>query len=129
MLTPPLGGIDKTRSWVVKDQALPLPINIGASRYSSKQLFTPEGTLNEQLWIPRKHQSFRPVDNVSFFYGTMPAEYTNSRLVGRSVWNSQWKIVIPAESLLFDKQEGLSRFIQSVSDIKLFLRTYSNSGN
>jgi hypothetical protein len=129
MLTPPLGGVDQKRSWLVKDQALPLPINIGASQYSSKQLFTPEGTLNEQLWIPRKHQAFRPVDSASYFYGTTPAEYTNSRLVGRSVWNSQWKIVIPAESLLYDKQEGLDRFIRSVSDIKLFLRTYSNSGN
>jgi hypothetical protein len=129
MLTPPLGGVDQKRSWMVKDQALPLPINIGASQYSSKQLFTPEGTLNEQLWIPRKHQAFRPVDSASYFYGTTPAEYTNSRLVGRSVWNSQWKIVIPAESLLYDKQEGLDRFIRSVSDIKLFLRTYSNSGN
>ena len=129
MRTPPLGGMNAVRSWAVKDQALPLPLNIGASNYSSLQLFTPEGTLNEQLWIPRKHQAFRPVDSASYFYGTMPSEFTNSRLVGRSVWNSGWKIVIPAESLLSDEQTGINHFINTVSDIKLFLRTYSNSGN
>jgi hypothetical protein len=37
--------------------------------------------------------------------------------------------VIPAYSLLSDEQTGLDRFAQSVTDIKLFLRTYSNSGN
>ena len=72
---------------------------------------------------------FRPVDSASYFYGTMPSEFTNSRLVGRSVWNSGWKIVIPAESLLSDEQTGIGNFINTVSDIKLFLRTYSNSGN
>jgi hypothetical protein len=54
---------------------------------------------------------------------------TNSRLIGRSVWNTRWKIVIPAYSLLSDEQEGFDRFLASVKDIKLFLRTYSNAGN
>jgi hypothetical protein len=45
------------------------------------------------------------------------------------VWNSRWKIVIPAYTLLQDEQAGLNRFAASVKDIQLFLRTYSNSGN
>ena len=49
--------------------------------------------------------------------------------MGRSVWNSQWKLVIPADSLLADPKEGLSRFIQTVKDIKLNFTTYSYSGN
>ena len=129
MRSPPLGDTNNLRSWTVRDQALPLPKNLGASDFSSIQFFTPQGSLNEELWIRRKHQAFRPVDDAAYFYTSMPAEFTNSRLVGRSVWNSQWKIVIPAYSLLSDEQGGLDRFIQSVSDIKLFLRTYSNSGN
>jgi len=129
MRTPPLGDRTAIRTWNVKDQALPLPINIGASGYSAHQLFSPQGTLNEQLWIPRKHQAFRPVSSSAFFYGSVPAEFTSSRLVGRSVWNSKWKLVIPAYSLLNNEQTGLDNFIRSVSDIKLFLRTYSNSGN
>jgi hypothetical protein len=129
MRAPPLGGANIVRSWAVKDQALPLPLNLGASQFSSTEFFTPSGSLNEQLWIPRTHPAFRPVDDPAYFYSSMPAEFTNSRLIGRSVWNSQWKIVIPAYTLLNDEQKALDRFTQSVRDIKLFLRTYSNSGN
>jgi hypothetical protein len=129
MRAPPLGDANIIRSWAIKDQALPLPKNLGANSFSSSEFFTPQGSLNEQLWITRKHQAFRAVDDLAYFYSSMPAEFTNSRLVGRSAWNTQWKIVIPAYSLLSDEQTGLDRFAQSVSDIKLFLRTYSNSGN
>jgi hypothetical protein len=45
------------------------------------------------------------------------------------VWNSRWKIVIPAYTLLKDEQTGLNRFAASVKDIQLFIRTYSHSGN
>ena len=40
------------------------------------------------------------------------------RLIGRSVWNSKWKLVIPGYTLLNDPEEGLDRFIQTVEDIK-----------
>ena len=129
MLAPPLGDTNTLRSWTVHDQALPLPFNLGASAFNATQYFNAAGTLSEQPWIQRKHQGFRPVSDPAFFYSSVPAEFTNSRLVGRSVWNSKWKIVIPAYMLLADEQEGLTRFAASVSDIKLFLRTYSNSGN
>lgn len=129
MRAPPLGDVNLIRSWEVRDQALPLPKNLGATAFSALQVFSPQGTLNEQLWITRKHQAFRAVDDPAYFYSSMPAEFTNSRLIGRSVWNTRWKIVIPAYSLLNNEQDGLNRFINSVSDIKLFLRTYSNSGN
>jgi hypothetical protein len=129
MRVPALGDQNTLRSWAVRDQALPLPKNIGAAAFSEGQIFTASGTLNEKLWITRKHQAFRAVDDPAYFYSTMPAEFTNSRLIGRSAWNTNWKIVIPAYSLLNNEQDGLNRFINSVSDIKLFLRTYSNSGN
>jgi hypothetical protein len=56
-------------------------------------------------------------------------DYTNTRLIGRSAWNSQWKLVIPAYTLLNNEQDGLNRFAASVKDVQLFLRTYSTSGN
>lgn len=129
MRVPAFGDQNIIRSWTVYDQALPLPKNIGAAAFSAGQIFSASGTLNENLWITRKHQAFRAVDDPAYFYSTMPAEFTNSRLIGRSAWNTNWKIVIPAYSLLNNEQDGLNRFINSVSDIKLFLRTYSNSGN
>ena len=129
MLAPPLGDTNTLRTWTVHDQALPLPYNLGDSAFNTTNFFNANGTLSEQPWIVRKHQAFRAVDDPAFFYSIIPAEYTNSRLIGRSAWNTQWKIVIPAYTLLSDEQEGLDRFVESVKDIKLFLRTYSHSGN
>jgi len=129
MLAPALGDTGIERTWRVQDQALPLPYNLGATAFSSTQFFSADGSLSEQPWITRKHQAFRAVDDPAFFYGLQPAEFGSSRLVGRSVWNTQWKLVIPAYGLLNDEQEGLTRFAATVDDIKLFFRTYSHSGN
>jgi hypothetical protein len=129
MLAPPLGDTNTLRSWTVQDQALPLPYNLGATAFNSTQFFSANETLNEQPWILRKHQAFRPVADATLFYGSVPAEFTSSRLVGRSVWNNKWKIVIPAYTLLSDEQAGLNSFVATVKDVQLFLRTYSNSGN
>ena len=129
MLAPPLGDTNTARTWTVQDQALPLPFNLGATAFNSTQFFNANGTLSEQPWIIRKHQAFRPVADATMFYGTVPQEFTNTRLIGRSVWNSRWKIVIPAYTLLKDEQTGLNRFAASVKDIQLFIRTYSHSGN
>ena len=129
MLAPPLGDTNTVRGWQVKDQALPLPFNLGATAFSSTQFFNANGTMSEQPWIVRKHQAFRPVSDPAFFYSTMPSEFTSARLVGRSVWNSGWKLVIPANTLLSNERDGLNRFVASVKDIELFLRTYSHAGN
>ena len=129
MLAPPLGDTNTVRTWTVQDQALPLPFNLGATAFNSTQFFNANGTLTEQPWILRKHQAFRPVADATMFYGSVPQEFTNTRLIGRSVWNSRWKIVIPAYTLLKDEQTGLNRFAASVKDVQLFLRTYSHSGN
>lgn len=129
MLAPPLGDTNTLRSWRVADQALPLPFNLGANDFNSTQFFSADGTLTEQPWIIRKHQAFRAVNDPSFFYGNVPMDYTNTRLIGRSAWNSQWKLVIPAYTLLNNEQDGLNRFAASVKDVQLFLRTYSTSGN
>lgn len=129
MLAPPLGDTNTVRAFDVKDQALPLPFNLGATSFSSTQFFNANGTLSEAPWILRKHQAFRPVNDAAFFYSTVPAEFTSSRLVGRSVWNGGWKIVVPAYTLLNNETEALNRFVASVKDIQIFLRTYSHSGN
>jgi len=42
-----------------------------------------------------------------------------SRLIGRSVWNTEWMLIIPGSMLNADPNVGLDRFISQVSDIKL----------
>jgi len=137
MRSPPLGDATGLRSWSVDDVAIPMPFNIGASDFSTQDLYQSSDSLTEPLFAIRKHQPFRPVPSASFFstslYGEggtlLRTQYTNNRLVGRSVWNTQWKLVIPGNTLLNDPKEGLDRFIRTVSDIKLHFVTYSYSGN
>jgi hypothetical protein len=126
----PMGDTGAIRSWQVVDQALPLPYNLGASDFNATQFFGPNDTFAERPWVIRKHQAFRMLADPAIYEdGSLPTIYTNARLIGRSVWNSQWKIVIPANTLLKDEQAGMNNFAATVKDIKLFIRTYSNSGN
>ena len=137
MRTPPLGDASTIRTWTVNDVCIPMPFNIGASDFSTKPLWQSADSLTEPLFAVRKHQAFRPVSSAAYFsrdlYGAantlQRSQYTNNRLVARSVWNSQWKLVIPGRTLLNDPNEGLNRFIQTVKDIKLHWVTYSYSGN
>ena len=137
MRSPPLGDASELRTWNVSDVTIPMPFNVGASDFSSKQLYQSADSLSEPLFGLRKHQAFRPVSSTAGFgtdiYGAggtlQPSQFTNRRLIGRSVWNSQWKLVIPGNTLLNDPNEGLARFIQTVTDVKLHFVTYSYSGN
>lgn len=138
MRSPPLGDTSQIRTWTVDDVAVPLPFNIGASDFSTHSLQQSSDFLTEPFFAIRKHQAFRPVSSPSIF-GSMVvywtggelqrSQYTNTRLLGRSVWNSRWKLIIPGNTLLNDSQEGLDRFVNTVRDIKLYFSTYSYSGN
>jgi len=138
MRSPPLGDPSVVRSWTVDDVAIPLPFNIGGSDFSSAQIWTSSDSLSEPLFAIRKHQAFRPVSSANVF-GTLVvywtggelerSQYTNTRLLGRSAWNSRWKLVIPGQTLLNNPDEGLERLIRTLTDVKLFFHTYSYSGN
>jgi hypothetical protein len=38
-------------------------------------------------------------------------------------------LIIPGGTFLYDPNQGLDDFVQSVGDIKIFFQTYSYSGN
>jgi hypothetical protein len=137
MRSPPLGDESRVRTWSVQDVTIPMPFNIANSDFSNKQLWQSSQSLSEPLFSVRKHQAFRPVPSAAVFtpniYGSngglSRSQFTNSRLIGRSVWNSKWKLVIPGQTLLNNPSEGLDRFIQSVRDVKIHIVSYSFSGN
>ena len=52
----------------------------------------------------------------------------DSRLISRSVWNSQWLLIIPGASLHVDPLTGLNKFVETISDIKLHFQTYTHEG-
>lgn len=132
MRSPPLGDQSVIRTWEVEDLTIPLPFNIGASDFSSKPLYQSSDSLTDDLFGLRKHQAFRAVGSTGAFPDNgrlMSSVYTNTRLMGRSVWNTQWKLVIPGRTLLNDPERGLELFIDTVTDIKLNFETLSYSGN
>ena len=108
---------------------MPLPFDIGRSGFGPNTSWTGSKSLSEPFFLPRKHQPFRAVSDPTLFCSTIPAEFTNRRLIGRSVWNMNWELVIPAQTLLANPGDRIERFIRSVKDIKLFMRTYSHAGN
>lgn len=138
MRSPALGDTSVIRTWNVQDVTIPLPFNLGGSDFSSTKYWQSSDSLTEPMFSIRKHQAFRPVSSSAIF-GTAVVywtggelervSWTNARLLGRSVWNSKWKIVIPGRTLLNNPDEGLERFIKSVKDIRIYWHTYSYSGN
>ena len=132
MRSPPLGDKRGIRKWIIEDATIPTPFNIGGSDFDSKQLFVSSDSLTERMFNIRKHQAFRPVSSADIFAeGPIlpPSNIINNRLVGRSAWNSEWKLIIPGKALLYDSKKGLDIFIRTINDIKIHFETYSYSGN
>jgi len=137
MRSPPLGDASAIRSWNVDDVTVPLPFNVSQADFANNPFYTSADSLSEPLFGTREHEAFRPVSTTAAFntsiYGAtgslQPTEYTNRRLIGRSIWNSKWKLVIPGKSLLNDPNTGLDRLLASLKDIHLYFVTYSYSGN
>ena len=117
----PAGNERKLVKWNVVDQVLPLPYSIGSTQ------------LDDVLWI----SSFSGLDGTSDSVATIRRHSTlrvgdsfkSTRLVGRSVWNDKWILVIPASALNQNREKALEKFIDGISDIKLGIKAYSRHGN
>lgn len=139
VMRSPTRNAVETRSWTVLDQAIPLPYNVGGAEVDSPDWIPVLHSLREPLAKIRRYASLRAYhDNGQF---DEAETHNNARLVGRSVWNTGWLLIIPARTLLADPEEGLERFIHGagdangsrdgngIKDIKIFFQTYSISGD
>jgi hypothetical protein len=133
--------IGEIRSWQVVEQSIPLPFQIGEYELVNNFEWIP---MNDSVPSPlaeiRRYTRFRAYPDGGF----NPTEMTyDSRLIGRSVWNTRWLLIIPGHSLyLSDPWEGMERFLfgapipggngertgDGVTDIKLFFKTYAYPG-
>jgi hypothetical protein len=130
VLRAPTAGDFTTRRWSVIDQVLPVPFPIGATSLDDPLYIPINDSLSGvsgRLGDVRRLSSFRAYPDNGTFDPSQTT--TNSRLIGRSVANTRWLIIIPGRTLLADPDEGLDRFIENVVDIKLFFQTYAYSGN
>ena len=136
-------GKDKSEvlDYNILDQVVPVPFTVGSSH------------LDDPDWSPtytgstggadiasriRRYPSFRAAINGSDTEDAL----RSTRLIGRSVWNTHWALIIPAGTLGADRESALNAFIYGsdvnndgiaecpgVSDIKIGFRTYSHAGN
>lgn len=114
------------RLWDVLDQKIPVPFPVLESDLDSNT-WRPLDTLGGTQGDLRKFSSFRAYHDSGFFDESEMSYDT--RLVGRSVWNTRWLLIIPGATLSADAEDGLQTFIDNISDIKLFFQTYGFSGN
>jgi hypothetical protein len=131
------------RTWQVVDQKLPAPFPIVDEEMAGDPDWIPTvNTIYDDLFAIRRHSDFRAYHDSGYLNES--EMIFDSRLVGRSVWNNRWLLIIPGRSLLYDGDEGLDTFIYGpqvygglpgertgygISDIKLFFSTYAYSGN
>lgn len=119
---------DMVRLWKVVDQRIPVPIPAESSSLDNAAWTPLLDSLNGRMGDPRQFSAMR-----AYHDGTstvnMDELVGDTRLIGRSVWNTEWLLIIPGRMLNADPDEGLQRFINQVSDVKLVFQTYSHSGN
>jgi hypothetical protein len=127
VLRSPSGSNLETREWRVVDQKIPVPFPIGYSSMQDPGWIPANNSLSDTLAEIRRFSSFRAYHDSGFFTESEVA--SDSRLIGRSVWNTEWLLIIPGGTFLYDAEEGLDAFINTVGDIKIFFQTYAYSGN
>lgn len=116
-----------TRLWSVQEQRIPTPFVINTANLTSPGFIPTLNGVDGGFSQLRRHGDFRMYHDNG---GTATdSELTlDSRLTGRSVWNSEWLLIIPGSYLHVNPNTGLTTLADTVSDIKLYFKTYSHQG-
>jgi hypothetical protein len=128
MSVPNAATPTKTRVWNVLDQVIPVPLPGIESKLPNSGFVPLLDSLDGRIGQQRRFSSFRAYHDAGEAVNSDEL-VTDLRLVGRSVWNTGWTLIIPGRALNADPEEGLDRFIEKVSDIKIIFETYGFSGN
>lgn len=119
----PISGGTSVRDWRVIDQVWPIPFPSAAGNVNLP--FESLGTDN--VHSIRRFPPMRVYDDQELSAGG--AVPYDGRLIARSVWNTEWVLIIPGSALANSGSAGLDSLIEGISDIYLLLQTYSYSGN
>jgi len=119
-------AVAAVRAWQVVDQTIPVPYSLTDADWAATDWSALKDICANELANVRRHPAIRAQVGQSFNDGGI---VYNARLIGRSVWNDQWYIFIPAASINANNARARAAFLDSVRDIHLNLKTYSLSGN
>jgi len=129
-----------TREWHIIDQRIPVPIPVSETDIENPQWISNIDSVDIPGYSIRRFTTIRAYHDSGYFN---EEEMTfDTRLIGRSVWNSRWLLIIPGSTFLADPDEGLDIFIHGqkvpgseerdqngVKDIKVFFQTYAIAGD
>ncbi len=119
----------QTRRWNVVEQAIPVPFAINDANLARPGFIPSVAGTDGSFAERRRFGDFRAY-HTGDGGAIDPAQMaTTSRLIGRSVWNTRWLLVIPGAALHADPDYGVDQFLRGVKDIKLQFETYSNEGS
>ncbi|MES2474664.1 MAG: choice-of-anchor D domain-containing protein [Verrucomicrobiota bacterium] len=117
-----------SRMWSVNEQRIPTPFVINPGNIASPGFIPTLSGVDGGYGEARRHGDFRMYHDNGDPDADDSELILNSRLIGRSVWNSEWMLVIPGAGLHADPITGLTKLSDAVADIKLYFQTYSHSG-
>jgi hypothetical protein len=132
------------RSWRVMDQMIPVPFPIGNNELLNPGFLPLADSLSfagNAFGRTRKFPEMPAYhDGAQAGFNAGSTGILSSRLIGRSVWNSRWLLIIPGTSLKSDGVDGLRQLIdgplvngvrngQGITDLKIRFDAYSYSGN
>jgi hypothetical protein len=134
---PGSGGVP--RQFTVFDQALPTPALSVSDLSTNTPGWIPIDSMSEPIAKLRQFDEFQAYPDSGQW--TIAQATSSTRLIGRSVWNTRWMLIIPAVSLggpatdINALQNAVQTFINGsrrdgngVSDIKLLFQTYTYTG-
>lgn len=116
-----------SRTWQVVDQVLPMPYELADSHWEATDWSALKDICGNELCVQRRHPAIRAYAGESCAVDNELR--TNARLIGRSVWNDQWYLIVPAAAIGVDDASAKAAVLDAVRDIHLYLKTYSFSGN
>jgi len=117
-----------TRMWSVQEQRIPTPFVINQGDLTTPGFIPSLNGIDGRFGQLRRHGDFRMYHDNGDPMADDSELVLDSRLVSRSVWNSEWMLVIPGAGLHVDPMTGLTQLADTISDIKLHFRTYSHQG-
>jgi hypothetical protein len=118
-----------TRTWNVVEQRVPVPFVINTSDLDNVEFIPSLHSLDGSFAEIRRFGDFRAYHTSGETAFDTTQLTRSSRLIGRSMWNTRWLLIIPGATLHSDKSYGLDQFVKQVSDIKLVFETYTHEGN
>jgi hypothetical protein len=116
------------RGWDVVEERIPTPFVLNASELSQPGFLFNATGIDGLPGEIRRFGDFRAYHDSGGSAIDDSHLVRDSRLIGRSVWNSRWLLIIPGATLRANPDEGLDLLVSEIDDIKLHFETYSQSG-